>query len=58
MKVAEIKTKAKALKVKNIASMKKESLIREIQKAKGHDDCYKRIPDCGQMDCCFREDCI
>ncbi len=58
MKIADIKSKAKALKVKKIASMKKKALIRAIQKAEGHNDCFKRIPDCCQMDCCFREECI
>ena len=50
MKMVDIKLKAKALKVKNALKMKKESLIRAIQKSEGHNDCFKRIPDCGQMD--------
>lgn len=58
MKLADIKTKAKDLKVKNFNKLKKEELIWGIQIAEGHNDCFKKIPDCCQMDCCFREECL
>ncbi len=57
MKVTEIREKAKALKVKNYSRMRKDDLIRAIQIAEGHTDCFKRIPNCGQQDCLWREDC-
>lgn len=58
MKISELKGKAKKLKIKDISKMKKDELIRAIQKAEGHNDCFKKIPDCCQMDCCFRDDCL
>ena len=57
MKVKEIREKARVLNVKNYSRMRKDELIRSIQLAEGNSDCFKRIPDCGQMDCCWREDC-
>jgi hypothetical protein len=58
MKVREIKKKAKKLKVKDISKMKQDDLIRAVQIAEGYNDCFKAIPDCCQMDCCFREGCL
>ncbi len=49
---------AKGLGIKNAAKLRKEELIHTIQLAEGHDDCYGRIPDCGQNDCLFRSDCL
>lgn len=57
MKISDIKGKAKSLNIKSAAKMKKDALIWSVQKAEGHDDCFKKIPGCGQMDCCFRDDC-
>ena len=57
MKYKEILQKAKELKVKNYSRMKKADLIAAIQIAEGHTDCYAKIPNCGEMDCCWREDC-
>ena len=58
MNITSIKSKAKELKVKNYTKMAKNELVWSIQKAEGHTDCFKKIPDCGQADCCFRDDCI
>jgi len=59
MKLENLKEKAKKLKVKNYEKMaKKQDIIWSIQKTEGHNDCFKKIPDCCQMDCCFREDCL
>jgi hypothetical protein len=58
MRMSEVKVKAKGLKVKNFNKMQKSNLIWEIQRAEGHKDCFKKIPDCCQMDCCFRRDCL
>lgn len=57
MKYKEIIQKAKDLKVKNYSRLKKTDLIHAIQIAEGNTDCYAKIPGCGQMDCCWREDC-
>ncbi|HFC46559.1 MAG TPA: hypothetical protein ENJ63_01610 [Dissulfuribacter thermophilus] len=57
MKVTQIREKAKALKVKNYSRMRKDDLIRAVQIAEGNTDCFKRIQDCGQQDCLWREDC-
>jgi len=58
MKMADIKVKAKKLKMKNISKMKKNELIWAVQQAEGNSDCFTRIPDCGLTDCCFRDDCL
>jgi CMP-N-acetylneuraminic acid synthetase len=57
MTVTEIRKKAKELKVKNYARLAKGELIRAIQQAEGNSDCYEKIGDCGQTDCCWRSDC-
>ncbi len=57
MNVKEIQSRAKAMGIKNYSRLKKTVLIWTIQEAEGHDPCYTRIPHCGQMDCCWREDC-
>ena len=56
--VKDLKVMAKGLGIKNAAKLRKEELIHTIQLAEGHDDCYGRIPDCGQNDCLFRSDCL
>lgn len=53
-----LRTMAKDLEVKGAAKMAKDELIHAIQVAEGHAACYARIPDCGQMDCLFRPDCL
>ncbi|NWG04220.1 MAG: hypothetical protein HXY44_15310 [Syntrophaceae bacterium] len=59
MKLNEIKEKAKALRIKVMATAKKSDLIRQIQKAEGNFDCFgKAIDYCDQWSCCFREDCL
>lgn len=59
MKIETIKEIAKANGVANIAKLKKkEELIRAIQLSEGHTDCFQRIPDCMQMDCAWRADCL
>lgn len=54
----QLKKMAHVLGVKNCSKLNKGNLIREIQKAEGHSDCFKRIADCGQNDCLFRPDCL
>jgi hypothetical protein len=57
MTVTEIRKKAKELKIKNYARLPKDQLIWAIQQAEGNSDCYGKIVDCGQTDCCWRSDC-
>jgi hypothetical protein len=53
----QIETKARSLSVKNISKLRKEELIRVVQLAEGHHDCFKKVYDCRQYDCCWRPDC-
>lgn len=56
--LAEIRKKARELGISG-AKMKKDELIQSIQKAEGNFPCFKSAQtDCGQMDCCWREDCL
>jgi len=57
MNIKDIRAKAKELKVKNYSRLRKDELIWAIQIAEGHTDCFRKIRDCGQMDCCWRSDC-
>ena len=57
MTIRQARDKARDLKVKNYAKLSKDQLIWAIQKAEGNDDCYKRIENCGQMNCCWRSGC-
>ena len=56
MKMPEIKEKAKQAGVK--ANGKKADVIRRIQEAEGNDPCFGTREQCGQMDCCWLEDCL
>ncbi|MGD8563030.1 MAG: Rho termination factor N-terminal domain-containing protein [Desulfarculaceae bacterium] len=56
--VRDLRHMAKELKVKNYSKMKKDSLIRSIQEAEGNSPCFQRIPDCGEVHCLFREECL
>jgi hypothetical protein len=53
----QIEAKAKALAVKNISKLRKEDLVRAVQKAEGHNECFHRIWDCRVQDCAWRPDC-
>lgn len=59
MKITEIKGIAKKKGI-NAGKMKKDELIRSIQKAEGNFDCFGAAfsGDCAQMDCIWREDCL
>ncbi len=56
--MTKLKEMAKELDLKGAAKMAKPELIHAIQVAEGHAACFARIPDCGQMDCLFRPDCL
>lgn len=59
MKVQEIRTMARKLSL-NPEKMKKTDLIRAIQSQEGNTPCFQtdNSGECGQMDCCWRSDCI
>ncbi len=59
MKLPEIKEIAKSKGLKAV-NMKKEELIKAIQRAEGNHDCFRTLQtkDCGRMDCLWREDCL
>lgn len=56
--MSKLKDMAKELGIKGVAKMDRQELIHAIQVHEGHAACYDRIPDCGQMDCLFRPDCL
>jgi hypothetical protein len=58
MKAEEIKEKAKELGIK-VSRMKKDDLIKAIQKAEGNYECFgTAIDDCDQLNCCWKDDCL
>jgi len=59
MNIKKIKEIAKK-KGLNSGKMKKDELIRSIQKAEGNFDCFGTAlsGECSQMDCIWREDCL
>lgn len=58
MKMQEIRSIAKEMKIKT-ANMKKEDIIRTVQRAEGNDDCFGNgAKKCGQTGCLWREDCL
>ena len=57
MTVKEIRPIAKALNVQNYYRLRKDDLIRAVQTAEGNTDCFKKVPGCGELDCCWRVEC-
>lgn len=60
MKLQEIKAIAKSKGMKDV-NMKKDELIRAIQRHEGNQDCFgnnERAKNCGQKDCTWRKDCL
>ncbi len=57
MTVKEIRAKAKNLQIANTSRLTKSELIRAVQRAEGHQECFLRIAECGQDDCCWWDDC-
>ena len=59
MKMQDVRTKAKALGLKDTFGLSKTMLIKRIQKAEGNFDCFGTAKDyCDQLQCCFRDDCF
>jgi hypothetical protein len=58
MTVKELQKMAKQLGV-NPVKLRKAELIKAIQRAEGHFDCFGTAKDyCDQVNCLFREDCL
>ena len=59
MNLKEIKDMAKAQGIK-AGNMKKENIIRSIQRAEGNFDCFGSAiaGECDQMNCIWRGDCL
>jgi hypothetical protein len=58
MTVKQLRQMAKGLNIK-YGGLRKEELVREIQKAQGNFDCFgTAIGNCDQTQCLFREDCL
>jgi hypothetical protein len=59
MNLKEIKEIAKNRGI-SAGKMKKDELIRSLQKAEGNFDCFGTAVsgECSQMDCIWREDCL
>jgi hypothetical protein len=59
MNLKEIKDIAKSQDIK-VGNMKKENIIRSIQRAEGNFDCFGSAitGECNQMSCIWRGDCL
>jgi hypothetical protein len=59
MTVKQIKEIAKAKGIK-VGNMKKENIIRAIQRAEGNFECFGTVTTgiCDQYNCLWREDCL
>ncbi|MFP4415877.1 MAG: SAP domain-containing protein [Chitinispirillaceae bacterium] len=58
MNLTAVKAKAKESGVK-IGKLRKDELIRAIQKQEGNFPCFGSAEnECNQMDCMWREDCL
>jgi len=59
MNLKEIKDMAKSQDIK-VGNMKKENIIRAIQRAEGNFDCFGSAitGECNQMNCIWRGDCL
>jgi hypothetical protein len=59
MNLKEIKDMAKSQGLK-VGNMKKENIIRSIQRAEGNFDCFGSAitGECNQMNCIWRGDCL
>jgi hypothetical protein len=59
MNLKEIKDIAKSQDIK-VGNMKKENIIRSIQRAEGNFDCFGSAitGECNQMNCIWRGDCL
>jgi len=60
MTVKQIKEIAKKKGVKVVGNMKKDDIIRNIQRAEGNVDCFgsANAGVCDQLNCLWRKDCL
>lgn len=56
--VKQLRVMATTLGLKNFNKLRKTELIHKIQATEGNSPCFGTIPNCGQEDCLFREDCL
>jgi hypothetical protein len=59
MTIKQIKENAKSKGIK-VGNMKKENIIRAIQRAEGNFDCFGSASAgvCDQINCLWKEDCL
>lgn len=58
MRMTEVRKRAKDLGLEP-GSLRKADLIRAIQRAEGHFDCFGTATGfCDQQDCAWRKDCL
>mgnify|MGYP001818771855 FL=1 len=50
------RSKAKQLDIDS-KNLKMAELIHEVQRNQGHQDCFKKLETCGEMDCCWQLSC-
>lgn len=60
MTLKEVKGIAKSKGIKIVGNMKKENIIRAIQRAEGNFDCFGTAKNgiCDQVNCLWMEDCL
>lgn len=59
MTLDEIREIASSLGIQSVHKFdQKDDLIRTIQLAEGHSDCFRRIPGCANEKCAWIDDCI
>lgn len=59
MRLQEVKAIAKT-KGLRLGNMKKDNIIRTIQRSEGNTDCFAtgKANECGQTNCLWRQDCL
>ncbi len=60
MTLKKVKEIAKSKGIKVVGNMKKETIIRAIQRSEGNFDCFgtAKTGFCDQENCLWREDCL
>jgi len=56
MKMQDVRKRAKEMGLKVNGS--KAAVIQRIQKAEGNEPCFGTKQRCGQLACCWRDDCL
>jgi len=60
MRLGEVEKKARGMGIRDTWKFSKKELIKTIQRKEGNFDCFGSAKNnsCGQMACCWREDCL